>query len=263
MEQLETTEERGHLTVEGRALEYLRLPGDPEKPLLVLLHEGLGCVALWRDFPQALAARTGCGVFVYSRAGYGGSSPCALPRPLSYMQDEAQETLPPLLAQLEAGSLVLLGHSDGGSIAAVNAGACPDPRLRGLIMMAPHFFTEPMGLAAIAETDRLYAEGDLRRRLARYHGENVDCAFRGWADSWLAPGFLEWNLRPFLPGVAVPTLVIQGEGDEYGTRAQVETAAALIPGRVETHLLPACGHSPQKDQRERVLELVGGFLAGL
>jgi len=263
VEQLDLSEERGHLPVAGQRLEYLRLAGDPAKPLLVLLHEGLGCVALWRDFPRALAAATGCGVFVYSRAGYGGSGPCALPRPLTYMQDDAQESLPPLLAALEAERLVLLGHSDGGSIAAVNAGVCPDPRLAGLILVAPHFFTEPMGLASIAQTSRAYAESDLRQRLARYHGDNVDCAFRGWADSWLHPDFVKWDLRPFLSGIAVPTLMIQGADDEYGTPAQVETAAALIPGAVETHLLPGCGHSPQKDQREAVLRLIGDFVARL
>ncbi|GAB5471237.1 MAG: alpha/beta hydrolase [Rhodospirillales bacterium] len=260
MAQLGAATGQGRLALGDRELEYRLIAGDPAKPLIVLLHEGLGCLALWRDFPQDLAAASGSAVFAYSRAGYGGSSPCALPRPLDYMEREAQETLPPLLRRLEAESLVLLGHSDGASIAAVNAGAAPDPRLAGLILLAPHFFTETISVSAIAATREAYRKGDLRRRLQRYHGDNVDCAFQGWAESWLHPDFLQWDLRPFLPGIGVPTLVIQGEGDEYGTVAQVETAAQLIPGHVSRHLLAACGHAPQFDKRDAMLTLVTGFL---
>ncbi|MEO1194041.1 MAG: alpha/beta hydrolase [Pseudomonadota bacterium] len=255
--------EQGHLEVGSQRLEYRLWPGSPDKPLILLLHEGLGSVALWRDFPAALAAATGCSVFAYSRAGYGGSSACVLPRPLSYMEDEARHTLPFLLKELPAKQLILLGHSDGASIAAVSAGVAADPRLRGLILLAPHFFTEQVSVTAITATREAYETGDLRRRLARYHGENVDCAFEGWADSWLHPDFRRWDLRTYLPTIQVPTLVIQGEGDEYGTAAHVETAASLIPGRVDTHLLPSCGHAPQTDQRERVLRLVSGFLGSL
>ncbi len=263
MAQLAPAAERGRLRVAGQDLEYLRLPGDPAKPLLVLLHEGLGCVSLWRDFPVALAAATGCAVLAYSRAGYGGSSACALPRPLSYMEDEAQQVLPELLAQLQAERLVLIGHSDGASIAAVYAGAVPDPRLAGLVLMAPHFVTEPISVEAITAARQAYEAGDLRQRLARHHGSNVDCAFFGWADSWRHPDFLAWDLRAFLPSIAVPTLVIQGEGDEYGTKAQVETAASLIPSDVETHLLADCRHAPHKDQQETVLGLAVDFLRRL
>ncbi len=259
MAQLAPSAERGHLRVGDHDLEYLTLPGDPAKPLLVLLHEGLGCVGLWRDFPEALAAASGCPIFAYSRAGYGGSSPCALPRPLSYMEDEAQQVLPPLLAQLQADRLILFGHSDGASIAAVYAGAVADPRLAGLILMAPHFFAEPISVSAITAARQAYETGDLRQRLARHHGANVDCAFKGWADSWLHPGFLSWDLRGYLPKIATPTLVIQGEDDEYGTKAQVEAATAMA-GRVETHVLSACRHAPHKDRRDEVLSLVAAFL---
>ncbi len=263
MEQLALAEGQGRVELEGVTLEVGYLPGGLDRPLIVLLHEGLGCVALWRDFPEALAQASGCAVFSYSRIGYGGSSPCSLPRPLTYMEDEAKGILPRLLARLPARRLVLFGHSDGGSIAAVNAGAVPDPRLAGLILMAPHFFNEEICVAAITETNRLYAETDLRGRLARYHGDNVDCAFRGWADSWLHPDFWKWDLRPYLSEIRVPTLLIQGEDDEYGTRAQVDAAERLIPAPTALHLLPDCGHSPQKDQREQVLALASAFVAAL
>ncbi len=256
-------EGRGQFQIEGARLEYSYHRGDREKPLIVLLHEGLGCVALWRDFPEALAHSSGAAVFAYSRTGYGGSSPCELPRPLSYMEDEGRGPLPALLAELPGERLVLFGHSDGGSIAAVHAGSVPDPRLAGLVLMAPHFFTEEICVTAITETNRLFAETDLRERLARYHGENLDCAFRGWADSWLHPDFRKWDLKPFLPKIHVPTLLIQGEDDEYGTRAQVDTAERLIPARTALHLLPDCGHSPQRDQRERVLALASAFVSAL
>jgi len=263
MAQLALTPGLGSRSLEGVTVEYGYWPGDPRRPLLVLLHEGLGCVALWRDFPAALAAATGCGVFAYSRVGYGGSSPCMLPRPLSYMEDEAQGFLPKLLAQLPASALVPIGHSDGGSIAAVNAGAMPDVRLRGVVLIAPHFFTEPEGLASIAAVRRSYREGDLRRRLVRYHGDNVDCAFHGWAESWLHPDFKQWDLTPFLPQIAVPTLLIQGEDDEYGTAAQLQTAERLIPAPVQSHVLAACGHSPHREQPDALCALIAAFIGRL
>ncbi len=263
MAQLDLKEGVGQIPIEGLLLEYCYYPGNAKHPLIVLLHEGLGCVALWRDFPEALAHSSGASVFAYSRPGYGRSSPCDLPRPLSYMEDEGQGLLPLLLSGLPAERLVLFGHSDGGSIAAVNAGAIPDPRLVGFILMAPHFFTEEVCVTAIAETNRLFAESNLRERLARYHGDNIDCAFRGWADSWLHPDFLQWDLTAFLPRIQVPTLLIQGDEDEYGTRAQVDTAERLIPVHTALHMIPDCGHSPHKDQRERVLALASAFVAAL
>lgn len=263
MAQLILEEGAGLISLDAVEIEYSFFAGSAERPTIVLLHEGLGSVSLWRDFPQALAKSSGAPVFTYSRVGYGKSSPCDLPRPLRYMEDEAQEFLPGLLARLSARRLVLFGHSDGGSIAAVNAGAIPDPRLAGIILMAPHFFTEEVCVTAITETNRLYAETALRERLARHHGANVDCAFRGWADTWLHPDFLKWDLTPFLPKITVPTLLIQGEDDEYGTRAQVDTAERLIPAPTALHMLPDCGHSPHKDQRERVLALASAFVAAL
>ena len=250
------------LEVDGRRIEYTKLDGDPGRPTLVLLHEGLGCVALWRDFPVRLAAATGQPIFVYSRFGYGGSEAEPLPWRLDYMQHEGSETLPRVLAAAGIGACVLIGHSDGASIALVNAGTAGRATVRGVVAMAPHVFAEDCGLDSITAVRNQYVSG-LRDRLARYHGQNVDCAFRGWSESWLHPAFRHWNLRPLLPGITAPVLQIQGEDDQYGTVAQLEAIAAGVSGSCETHLLPDCRHAPQFEQPERTLELIAGFLAGV
>ncbi len=243
----------------GTELEALCLgPAPAEAATLVLLHEGLGCVALWRDFPARLARATGCGVFAYSRQGYGQSDPCPLPRPLDYMTDEAVRVLPEVLDGIGLRRGILVGHSDGASIAALHAGLVRDPRIAGIVLMAPHFFTEPMGLRSIAEARAAYAEGDLRARLARYHA-HVDAAFRGWNDAWLDPAFERWDIRGTLADIDVPVLALQGEADQYGTRAQIDVVAERVPGPVETALLPDCRHAPFLDQPDRTLDLVGGF----
>lgn len=257
----------GHLEIGPARLEFRRWGPKPEEataaaPTLVLLHEGLGCAALWRDFPQRLAAATGLGVLAYSRAGYGGSSPCRLPRPLTYMHDEARDVLPAVLDAIGLRHGVLLGHSDGASIAAIHAGSFSDPRLRGLILIAPHFFTEPQGLAAIAEARRAYDSGDLRARLAKYH-DHVEAAFRGWNEAWLDPGFESWDLTEFLPGISLPLLLLQGAEDPYGSPRQIETAAAEVSGPVESHLLPDCRHAPHLEKPEETLAAIQSFLTGL
>lgn len=236
-------------------------PPPGEASTIVLLHEGLGCVALWRDFPDRLAAATGLGVFAWSRQGYGASDPCGLPRPLDYMTDEAVRVLPEMLDTIRPRRVVLFGHSDGASIAALHAGLVGDPRVAGLVLMAPHFFTEPMGLAAIAEARTAYESGDLGPRLAKYHAD-VEAAFRGWNAAWLDPAFRAWDIRAPLAGIRVPVLAIQGTEDQYGTAAQVETVADLVPSPVRVELLPGCRHSPHLDAPDRVLDLVAAFVAG-
>jgi pimeloyl-ACP methyl ester carboxylesterase len=236
---------------------------DAALPVLVFLHEGLGCVALWRDFPDQLAQATGLPALVYSRIGYGGSSPCTLPRPITYMHDEGKTVLPELLAALGIRSHILIGHSDGASIALIYAGAAARDGLLGVAALAPHTFCEEISVTSIRAAGKAYAEGDLRTRLAKYHGDNVDCAFRGWCEAWLAPAFLHWNIEDYVDRIAVPVLVIQGEEDEYGTAAQVETIVRRLPGRAEALLLPACGHSPQRDQTARTLAALAGFTAQL
>lgn len=247
----------------GAGLEAVCLGPPPTDAItLVFLHEGLGCVARWRDFPERLAAATGCGAFVYSRRGYGGSEPCPLPRPLDYMTDEAIRVLPDVLDGIGLRRGILVGHSDGASIAALHAGLVHDPRIAGLVLMAPHFFTEPMGLRSIAEARAAYVEGDLRVRLARYHAD-VDAAFLGWNGAWLDPGFAGWDIRGPLADIAVPVLAIQGEADQYGTRAQVDVVAERVPAPVEVAVLADCRHAPFLDQPERTLDLVGGFVRRL
>lgn len=252
----------GTMTVAGRSLEYLWLGPPPEDAsTIVLLHEGLGCVSMWRDFPQRLAERTGLGVLVYSRAGYGGSDSAPLPRPLSYMHDEARDVLPEILDHWALRSVFPVGHSDGASIAAVHAGAKRDSRLRGLVLMAPHFFVEQMGIDSIAAAKVAYETTDLRARLTRHHGENVDNAFRGWNEAWLDSRFRDWNIEEFLPRIAVPMLVLQGKGDEYGSALQPAAAKRLSGGPVETVLFEDCGHSPQRDRPEETLAAIAGFIA--
>ncbi len=248
--------------VDGVGIEYRRIaPTRSGLPTLVFLHEGLGCAATWRDYPDQLAAATGCGAVVYSRAGYGGSDPVDLPRPLSYMHDEGREVLPRLLEALDISDAVLVGHSDGASIAIVYAGATSGARLHALVLEAAHVFLEQHGLATIVAAVSRYEAGDLREKLARYHGANVDVAFWGWHDAWTDPGFETWNLEEFLPAIAVPTLVIQCRDDPYGTMAQVDAIERGAGGPVERLELDGCGHFPHLRQRAAVLEAVAEFVA--
>lgn len=253
----------GPLSAGGKRLEYACYGPPPEDaPTIVMLHEGLGCVALWRDFPQAVAEATGMGVFVYSRAGYGQSDPVDLPRPLDFMTREATDVLPVVLDAIGFRRGILLGHSDGATIAAIYAGSVEDFRVRGLIVMAPHFFTEGMGLSAIAEAKRAYDTGDLREKLARYHA-NVDVAFRGWNDCWLDPGFRDWNVGDVIDYLRIPTLAIQGRGDQYGTLAQIEEVETRSYAPVETLILDECRHAPHLEQPGAVLSAVAEFAARL
>ncbi len=249
----------GALTAGGKSLEYACFGPAPEQaPTIVMLHEGLGCVALWRDFPQRVAQATGFGVFVYSRAGYGQSDPVDLPRPLDYMTREALDVLPGVLDAIGFQNGILFGHSDGATIAAIYAGSVEDFRVRGLILMAPHFFTEDMGLAEIAKAKELYETGDLRDRMARYH-RDPDNAFRGWNDSWLAPGFKDWNVGEVIDYLRIPVLAIQGRDDQYGTLAQIEEIDSRCYAPVEIAILDDCRHAPHLDQPERTLAEIAEF----
>lgn len=232
---------------------------DADQPVMVLLHEGLGCVELWRDFPERLAEETGCRVLSYSRYGYGGSAPCALPRPTRYMHDEGLHVLPQVLAALEIRRHILVGHSDGGSITLVNAGGAAQDGMVGLVTMAAHIFNEPINTVAINQAKKAFDSGKLRDALARYHGDNTECAFRGWSEAWLSEGFGNWNLEEFLPSIKVPCLIMQGQDDEYGTMAQVEGIMAGLTCKKESLMLPACGHSPHRDQPEMTLGAIRRF----
>jgi len=258
----------GHMRIAGVKLEYAWTGPEPGKgsdarPTLVFLHEGLGCVTMWRDFPRRLGEATGCGALVYSRQGYGKSDPVPLPRPLSFMHDEAFEVLGPILDHFSIERAVLVGHSDGASIAAIYAGGVEDPRVGGLVLMAPHFFIENICIESIEKAKTAYETTDLRDKLARHHGENVDCAFRGWNDAWLDPRVRDWDITEYLPRIRVPTLIVQGESDEYGTARQLEVASEQSGGPVDTLLLPECGHSPFRDQPEATLAAARDSIANL
>ncbi|MEM9062341.1 MAG: alpha/beta hydrolase [Pseudomonadota bacterium] len=255
----------GHqfLKIDGVALEA-RAWGPPPSAActIILLHEGLGSVAMWRDFPQALADRTDCGVLAYSRQGYGASDACALPRPLDYMEREARDVLGPVLDASGVRQAVLFGHSDGGSIAALYAGFKPDPRVRGIVLMAPHFFVEDVSIHAIERARAAWRETDLPVRLGKYH-TRPEIAFRGWNNAWLNPGFRAWDIRDALAELRVPCLAIQGHQDPYGTAAQVKIIEERSPSPVAIHLLDDCEHSPHREQSERTLALIADFVRSL
>ncbi|HEV2548937.1 MAG TPA: alpha/beta hydrolase [Stellaceae bacterium] len=239
-------------------LEIARITGDARRPSLVFLHEGLGSVAMWRDFPAKLARATGAPAIVYSRLGYGRSDPITAPRRVRYMHEEALVTLPALRQKLALDDVVLIGHSDGASIALIHAGSGAFP-VRALVLEAPHVFVEDVSIAGIEAAREAYATTDLPKRLARYH-EDVESAFRGWNDAWLDPDFRAWNIEEFLPGVRVPVLAIQGEDDQYGTLAQVNAIERGVAGAFEKLVLANCGHSPHRDQEPAVLRAMTDFI---
>jgi len=255
-----TLSSSGFLRIGDNDLEYRMIGPQPsEAPTIVMLHEGLGSAAMWGDFPDRLQASTGMGVFVYSRAGYGASTPVTLPRPLDYMTREALDVLPALLDAIGFQRGVLLGHSDGASIAAIYAGATGDHRLRGVVLIAPHFVVEDVSVASIAEIKTLYETTDLRAKLARWH-RNVDNAFYGWNGAWLDPDFRRWDISDYLAYVRIPIAILQGEADQYGTIRQVEIAKEECYCPVDVTLIPRCGHSPHREATELTLATVSEFV---
>ena len=237
-------------------------PPPDQAPTIVMLHEGLGSLSLWRDFPEKLAEATGWGVLVYSRAGYGQSSPVELPRPLDYMTREAIDVLPRILDAISFKRGILLGHSDGATIAAIYTGSLIDHRIRGLALIAPHFFTEEIGLSAIAASKRAYDSGDLREKLAKYH-TNVDVAFQGWNQAWFDPDFRDWNVADVIDYWRVPVLAIQGREDQYGTLAQIDEIEQRIYAPLEKAILDNCQHAPHIEQPELTLSAIKNFIIRL
>jgi pimeloyl-ACP methyl ester carboxylesterase len=274
----------GTLHVNGGSLETGWWgPGPARAPTLVLLHEGLGSVALWRDVPGRLAEATGWGVLAYSRFGYGNSDSTPLPRPMTYMHHEAHVVLPEVLRGAGIRYAVLIGHSDGGSIAAIYAGtpvssfpAMSGPsareglgapgragmRLLGLVTIAAHFFVEDLNIASIRQIAAAYETGDLRDRLARYH-RDVDVAFRGWNDAWLDTRFRAFDITGFLPTIQVPILALQGADDPYGTDHQLKVFAANVRAPIETRLIPGAKHSPHLEAKDATLAAISDFIADL
>ena len=253
--------DRGTLDLGSEQLEYRMIgPRPAAAPTIVMMHEGLGCVGMWGDFPDKVAAATGCGVFVYSRKGYGNSSPVPLPRQISYMHEEARDSVPKVLDAIGLERGILLGHSDGASIAAIYAGTHQDHRVSGLVLMAPHFIVEDLSVKSIAEAREAYNKGDLRARLSKWH-PNVDVAFRGWNDVWLDNDFREWDISEELAYIRVPILIVQGEDDQYGTLRQIEIAQEECYCPVEVALLPGVKHQPHREGTEATLKAITEFVA--
>jgi pimeloyl-ACP methyl ester carboxylesterase len=249
----------GTLRIASSDLEYrMTGPAPGDAPTIVMLHEGLGSAGLWGDFPEKLAAATATGVFAYSRAGYGSSSPAQLPRSLDYMHVEALKVLPKILDTIGFKRGLLVGHSDGASIAAIYAGGVQDHRIRGLALIAPHFIVEDISVQSIAEIKNLYETTDLRAKLARWHSD-VDNAFYGWNAAWLNPKFRDWDISEYLAYIRVPVAIVQGADDHYGTIRQIEIAQEECYCPVDVSIIPGAGHSPHREAPEATLNAIAEF----
>ena len=240
--------------VQGHRIEFERTVIDADAPYLVFLHEGLGSIAMWRDFPARLADAANLNALIYSRYGYGKSDPLENPRRPDYMHDEAQKALPELLEKLEIGPPILFGHSDGASIALLYAASHP---ARAVIAIAPHVFVEQIAVDGVRAIRRHYESSVLRERLARYH-DHPDSAFYGWNDIWLGPDFRSWSIEEEITRISCPVLAVQGFQDEYGTMEQIDRMARLIRN-MNVLKLENCGHSPHRDQADTVIEATCAF----
>jgi len=230
------------------------------QPTLVFLHEGLGCLELWKDFPEEICMATGLNGFVYERIGFGKSSPLGLtPRSLDYLEREGRDILPHVLSEAGITNPLLIGHSDGGSIALVYGATHPDSPC-AIITEAAHVFVEDVTTAGIVEAGKIYFEGNLKPKLERYHGDNTEKAFRGWHDTWLQPGFSDWNMEHMLPQITAPLLVIQGIDDEYGTQHQVQSIVENSTGPATPMMVPNCAHVPHFQARNEVSQSMIKFI---
>jgi pimeloyl-ACP methyl ester carboxylesterase len=252
----------GFVVAAGHRLEYRTIPATRAgAPVLVFLHEGLGSRDLWREFPDRVAERTGCAALVYSRYGFGRSDLLTGRRGPEYLDVEALEALPEVLARFRIERPVLIGHSDGGTIALMHAAAGRWP-VRGMVVMAPHIFVEEVTLEGIRQAKAAFTAGPLRRGLAPWHLD-VDATFAGWADVWLTPAFHDWTIEPRLGGIRCPLLLIQGELDQYGSPEQVRATARRVSGPAEVMLIPGCGHGPHVEQEALVLGAIAEFVMDL
>ena len=249
----------GFLTIGVSNLEYRMIgPSPQDAPTIVMLHEGLGSAGLWGDFPEKLQAATGAGVFAYSRAGYGASTPVKLPRAVDYMHSEALDVLPKVLDQIGFRRGLLVGHSDGASIAAIYTGAHQDHRVEGVVMIAPHFIVEDISVASIAEIKIAYETSELKAKLARWH-KDVDNAFYGWNGAWLDPKFRSWDISEYLAYIRVPVAILQGVDDQYGTMRQVEIAQEECYCPVDVTVIPGAGHQPHREAPGPTLDAISEF----
>ena len=247
------------VALRGGEVDVVRIEGSDGLAPLVFLHEGLGSIGLWRDFPELVAHSTGRAATVYSRFGYGRSDPSPWPRGPDYMHREALDALPQLLDALAIDAPVLVGHSDGASIALIYAGQS-GRRVSALVLLAPHVFVEEESIAGIEAARVTFSTTDLRDRMARHH-DDAEATFRQWNDVWRSPAFRTWNIEDVLPGIAVPILVVQGAVDQYGTVAQLDAIEHGASGPVERLVLEGCGHSPHLERGPETLQAVTHFLA--
>ncbi len=229
---------------------------------LIFLHEGLGCTAMWKDYPKRLANATHCPALVFSRPGYGKSDPCPLPWKTSFMHTQALKILPKLIKAADIDQYILIGHSDGGSIGIIFAGSPPAKGLKAVITEAAHVFCEKISVDSIAKAKINYEQGNLKKGLEKYHGKNTDNAFYGWNDVWLNPKFMNWSIEEYLKHIKVPMLALQGRDDQYGTRKQLDVIQTGVPD-VTTFLLDNCRHAPHVEQPDLTLDLMTDFINGL
>lgn len=230
-----------------------------DRPVLLLLHEALGCIAMWKDIPEQLAAATGCDVVVYERQGYGLSSSITLPRDEDYLVEEGEVWLPRLIDKLKLNNVILIGHSDGGSVALIGAASMAG-QVKGVITEAAHIYIDHLTTAGIIEAVERYETTNLKDKLAKYHGERTDLLFRAWHETWLRARKQPMNLRPWLPRIECPALIIQGRDDSYGVPEQVTDICAGIGARAESLFLPECGHVPHFEAREKMISAVVSFV---
>lgn len=251
----------GRLALDDRHhLYYERLEGDGKRPCLVFLHEGLGSVAQWRDFPERLCQRTRCPGLVYDRIGHGQSSPLIHPRTSDYLHQAATDELAKVIASLIPGQrFILVGHSDGGSIGLI-FGATRPSHLLGIVTVAAHAFVEQVSLDGIAQAQEAFTHGKLKKGLARHHGDKTETLFKAWADTWTSPEFRSWSIAELLPSIEVPLLVLQGRDDRYGSASQVDTIVNQSSGPATPLILEDCGHAPHLEFPELTLDLMSCFV---
>ena len=245
----------------GRKLEYEWFgEATAAAPVLVFLHEGLGSIRQWRDFPAQVAVATGWRALAYNRYGYGDSDVLEAPRKPDFMHDEARIALPELLRALKVHEPILVGHSDGASISLIHAGSAFP--VRAVAVAAPHVFMEAFNLVSIADLTRTFETTDLPEKLGKYHRDPRK-TFHGWSDVWQSPGFRDWDIQEFLPGISCPVLAIQGSDDQYGSMAQLHAIARQVKGSCELLEIPGCGHSPHREQPKVLLDALVRFVASV